>query len=220
MPKWELLEQVAWKGSHFPPSPGSEWFWQCLPTKLHPWAPCSHCSSCEISSSNSLLTWLDGILSLPPGICQSPFVPYCPCDNTALYLNRLCFLGSYFLDVLVPRLVFFLCRTSLGHHARAKCVRSCPGVSPLPSTVTSALQSLPAHPVLQQYSGLPIVMLLSRKTSRPLALTDNLPHLAAIQHWDIHELLIQFSSFWLSYPQSLVLQPPRDMVEPLVEISQ
>lgn len=91
-----------------------------------------------------------------------------------------CFLGSYFLDVLVPPFSLFLCRMSLGHHPRAKCGRSCPGGSPLPPTVTSALQSLAGDPVLQQYnSGLPVVMLLSRKASWPLALTDNFPCLAA-----------------------------------------
>lgn len=44
----------------------------------------SCCSFWGISSSNSLLTWLDATLSLPPIVCQSPFVPYCPCTSTAL----------------------------------------------------------------------------------------------------------------------------------------
>lgn len=70
--------------------PTESWFWMVLAVSpnqtasLSPLGPCSHCSSCGISSSNSLLTWLDATLSLPPGICQSLFVPYCPCDNTAL----------------------------------------------------------------------------------------------------------------------------------------
>lgn len=158
------------------------WFWMVLAVSPNQTASL-HCPSCGISLSNLLLTWLNATLSLPFGMCQSPFVPYCPCDNTALEFKLCLFPGSCFLDVLVPPCSLFLCRTSLRHHPRAKRGRPCPGVSPLPSTVASAVQLLAGDTILCQYnSGLPIVVLLSRKASWPLALTDNLPRLAAIQH--------------------------------------
>lgn len=93
--KTEVAQASGLEGLTFVTEP---WLWVVLAVSpnqtasLRPQGPCSQCSSCGVSSSNSLLTWLDATLLYHLEYVKVRLYPIVFGTTVLFNLNCVCFL--------------------------------------------------------------------------------------------------------------------------------